>query len=253
MPRRRLTEALGGQSAAADVDTLRHMVRAASSSSRLTVKGRATRARIIDAAAQLMYEKGAANTSFEDVRKAAKASGSQMSHYFADKRSLIRAVIAHQADAVMADHHDPAIGNLDSIAALRAWAQRIVEQQRAQSFEGGCRLGSLAAELVESDAELQADFAAGFERWEALLRRGLLTMQQRGDLRPDADPDALAYSLLAAAQGGYLLTQAHRDTRALQAALDAAIDHIELLAGHETRSTVEQRSMSRTVSPTPQI
>jgi TetR/AcrR family transcriptional regulator, transcriptional repressor for nem operon len=160
----------------------------------LTAKGRATRARIIDAAAQLTYENGAANTSFEDVRKAAKASGSQMSHYFADKRSLIRAVIAHQADAVIADHHDPAIGNLDSIAALRAWAQRIVEQQRAQNFEGGCRLGSLAAELVESDAELQADFAAGFERWEALSRRGLLTMQQRGDLGPDADPDALAYS-----------------------------------------------------------
>ncbi|HMC71870.1 MAG TPA: TetR/AcrR family transcriptional regulator, partial [Mycobacteriales bacterium] len=77
---------------------------------RLTAKGRATRARIIDAAAQLMYKNGAANTGFEDVRKAAKASGSQMSHYFADKRSLIRAVIAHQADAVMADHHDPAIG-----------------------------------------------------------------------------------------------------------------------------------------------
>jgi TetR/AcrR family transcriptional repressor of nem operon len=206
------------------------MARAASSSSRLTVKGRATRARIIDAAARLMYENGAANTRFEDIRKAAKASGSQMSHYFADKRSLIRAVIAHQADAVMADHHDPAIGNLDSIAALRAWAQRIVEQQRAQNFEGGCRLGSLAAELVESDAELRADFAAGFERWEAVLRRGLLTMQQRGDLRPDANPDALAYSLLAAAQGGYLLTQAHRDAGALEAALGAAIDHIELLA-----------------------
>jgi TetR/AcrR family transcriptional repressor of nem operon len=83
---------------------------------------------------------------------------------------------------------------------------------------------------VESDAELQADFAAGFERWEALLRRGLLAMQRRGVLPPDADPGALAYSLLAAAQGGYLLTQAHRDARALQAALGAAIDHIELLA-----------------------
>ncbi len=177
-----------------------------------------------------MYENGAANTSFEDVRKAAKASGSQMSHYFADKRSLIRAVIAHQADAVMADQHDPVSGNLDSIPALRAWAQRIVEQQRAQQFEGGCRLGSLAAELVESDAELRADFAAGFERWESLLRRGLLTMRQRGDLGPDADPDALAYSLLAAAQGGYLLTQAHRDAHALEAALGAAIDHIESLA-----------------------
>ncbi|HEY4279452.1 MAG TPA: TetR/AcrR family transcriptional regulator [Conexibacter sp.] len=206
------------------------MANAVSSSSRLTVKGRVTRARIVDAAARLMYEQGAANTSFEDIRTAAKVSGSQMSHYFADKQSLIRAVIAHQADAVMADHHDPAIGNLDSIAALRAWAHGIVEQQREQNFQGGCRLGSLAAELVESAAELRADFAAGFERWEALLRRGLLTMQQRGDLDPDADPDALACSLLAAAQGGYLLTQAHRDARALEAALGMAIDHVESLA-----------------------
>ena len=176
-----------------------------------------------------MYENGAANTSFEEVRKAAKASGSQMSHYFADKRSLIRAVIAHQADAVMADHHDPAVGNLDSVAALRVWASLIVEQQRSQNFEGGCRLGSLAAELVESDAELRADFAAGFERWEALLRRGLLRMQQRGDLGPDANPDALARSLLAAAQGGYLLTQAYRDAAPLEDALGTAIDHIESL------------------------
>jgi len=202
----------------------------APSGPRLTAKGRATRARIVDAAARLMYEKGAANTSLEDVRKAAKASGSQMSHYFADKRSLIRAVIAHQADAVMAVHHDPALGNLDSVAALRTWARRIVEQQRAQDFQGGCRLGSLAAELVESDAELRADFAAGFERWEALLRRGLLAMRQRGELGPDADPDALAYSLLAAVQGGYLLTQTQRDARALEAALGAAIDHVESLA-----------------------
>jgi TetR/AcrR family transcriptional regulator, transcriptional repressor for nem operon len=71
-----------------------------------------------------MYENGAANPSFDDVPKAAKASGSQMSHYFADTT--------------------PAIGNLDSIAALRTWAQRVVEQQ--QNFEGGCRLGSLAAD-----------------------------------------------------------------------------------------------------------
>jgi hypothetical protein len=55
----------------------------------------------------------------------------------------------------MANHHDPAFGNLDSIAALRTWAQRIVEQQRAQNFEGGCRLGSLAADQERERHEPQ--------------------------------------------------------------------------------------------------
>lgn len=51
-------------------------------------------------------------------------------------------------------------------------------------------------------------------------------MRARGELRPDADTGQLALFLLAAAQGGLLLNQARRDTSALQAALDVAIDHI---------------------------
>src|ERR1700742_3348741 len=66
----------------------------------LTRKGMATRARIIDAAAELMYEHGVAGTSIEGVRKETGVSGSQMTHYFADKRSRVRAVIAKQSDAV---------------------------------------------------------------------------------------------------------------------------------------------------------
>jgi Bacterial regulatory proteins, tetR family len=41
------------------------------------------RARIIGAAARLIYERGVAGTTLEDVRTAAEASGSQVSHYFA--------------------------------------------------------------------------------------------------------------------------------------------------------------------------
>ena len=124
-----------------------------------------------------MYKNGAANTSFEDVRKAAKASGSQMSHYFAHNYSLIRDVIAHQADAVMADHHDPAFGNLDSIAAPRTWAQRFVDQQRAQNFEGGCRLGSLAARVA--NANKNRPVCRDFVNGRCLTRTGdLLLVRQ---------------------------------------------------------------------------
>jgi hypothetical protein len=51
-------------------------------------------------------------------------------------------------------------------------------------------------------------------------------MRARGELRPDADTGRLALMLLAAAQGGLLLTQVRRDTDALEAALDGAIDQI---------------------------
>jgi TetR/AcrR family transcriptional regulator, transcriptional repressor for nem operon len=197
---------------------------------RLTAKGRATRARIVAAAAALVFERGVAGTSIEDVRQAAGVSGSQMTHYFPDKRSLIRSVVAWQADAVAELHRHPALGHLDSLDALQGWADLIVAGQRQAGCRGGCSFGSLVSPLAETDADTRADLAAGFERWKGLLRDGLAAMRDRGGLRPDADPDELALGLLAAMQGGMLLTQAQRDTRPLEAALGGMLAHVRSFA-----------------------
>ena len=67
---------------------------------RLTAKGERTRARIVAAAAGLIYERGVASTTLDDVKAAAGVSGSQMYHYFPDKDELLQAVISHQADVI---------------------------------------------------------------------------------------------------------------------------------------------------------
>ena len=71
---------------------------------------KATKRRITQVAADLIFEHGVAGTSIEDVRKAAAVSGSQMTHYFADKRSLVRAVVALQCDSVVELHQLPVLG-----------------------------------------------------------------------------------------------------------------------------------------------
>ena len=53
-----------------------------SSKSRLTRKGEATKARIVNAASDLIIEFGVAGTSVEDVQKKAGVSASQLYHYF---------------------------------------------------------------------------------------------------------------------------------------------------------------------------
>ena len=191
----------------------------------LTAKGRATRARILAVAADLVLANGVAGTQIEDVRKAAGVSGSQMTHYFRDKRTLIKDVIAWQTDNTLQLHQE-----LDSFAAWRRWADLIVERQINRGFQGGCDFGSLAGQLVESDAETRADLAAGYEQWLELFRRGLDAMRARGDLREDADTDALAHALLGALQGGLLLTQTLRQAAPLRDSLDAALAHLETFA-----------------------
>lgn len=193
--------------------------------SQLTAKGRATRARIVEAAATLIFEHGVAGTSLDDVKSSAGVSSSQLYHYFADKGALVSAVIAHQVDAVL-EGQEPYLSKLDSMEALRAWRDALVAIRRDLRCEGGCPIGSLASELAESDATLRRKAAAGFQRWEGSIRAGLVSMQERGELRADADVDALATAVLASAQGGILLTQAYRTTKPLEVALDAVLDHV---------------------------
>lgn len=191
----------------------------------LTAKGRATRARIVEAAAALIFEHGVAGTSLDDVKSSAGVSSSQLYHYFADKCALVSAVIAHQVDAVL-EGQQPYLSKLDSMAALRAWRDALVGIRRDLRCQGGCPIGSLASELGELDATLRREAAAGFQRWEGNIRAGLASMQERGELRADADVDALATAVLASVQGGILLTQAYRTTKPLEAALDAVLEHI---------------------------
>jgi len=206
------------------------MPTAANAPEELTTKGQATRARIVGVAADLMTARGVSAVSMLDVRKAANVSGSQLSHYFGDKQSLIRAVIAHQADAVIHLHQAPELGQLDSFNALELWAKLNIESLESRNCQGGCSYGSLAGELAECDPAVRTDLAAGFARWEELFRHGITLMRDRGDLRPDADPDQLSYAIMAALQGGMLLGQTARDATPLRAALRSVLEYLRSYA-----------------------
>jgi TetR/AcrR family transcriptional regulator, transcriptional repressor for nem operon len=195
---------------------------------RLTRKGRATRSRIVAAASELMFLRGVAGTSTDDVQQAAGVSTSQIYHYFRDKTALVRAVIAYQTEQIL-DAQQPLLGRLDSMEALRAWRDLLVDLQRERQCEGGCPIGSMAGELSETCPEMRPDLVEGFGRWEAGIRDGLRAMHDRGDLKAEADPDELALATLAALQGGLLLTQVRRETAPLEAALDTVLNHIASL------------------------
>jgi TetR/AcrR family transcriptional regulator, transcriptional repressor for nem operon len=196
---------------------------------RLTAKGEATRRRIVEAAAQLMYERGITETTLEEVRAAAGVSGSQVYHYFADKQALLLAVIDHQTEQVL-DLQTPAIGHLDTIAGLRAWRDLLVENQKRLQCRGGCPLGSIGSQVAENDPAARLAVASGYLRWEAAIRAGLSAMHRRGDL--GGNPDDLALALLTALQGGLLMTQIHREVRPLEVALDTVLDRIASLVSN---------------------
>ena len=195
------------------------MIEGTSDRPRLTPKGERTRARIVEAAAALIHERGVAATTLEDVKAAAEVSGSQLYHYFPDKNELVQAVIDYQADTIV-KHNRQALG---SPKGVDAWRQMVVTGVKSTHGKGGCALGSLGGQLAESDPEARALIAAGFDQWAAAISDGLRSLHADGKIPSDIDPDDLATTLLATLQGGLLLAQVQRSTRPLETAVDTLL------------------------------
>lgn len=195
---------------------------------KLTAKGRATRARIVNAAAELMLERGVARTTIEDIQEAAAVSTSQMYHYFADKGDLVAAVIDQQSDQVLG-RQELELHRVDSIEALGRWRDVLVAVMRGKGCTAGCPIGSLASELSDTDPLARARLASAFAQWEGLIRDGLSAIAAQGQPLAGLDVDRMALAMLAGVQGGLLLSQVRRDTAPLEAAVDILIDQLRSL------------------------
>jgi TetR/AcrR family transcriptional repressor of nem operon len=196
---------------------------------KLTSRGEATRNRILLAAAELMHVQGVAATTIDDVLAASATSKSQFYQHFDDKSELVYEVITMRADEILSWQR-LRLEKVDSFRGLYQWRDAMVQRCALRRGLWGCELGSLAAELSDTDDKARASLAEHFAEWRALLAAAIERMRDNGVLTDDVDAKTLATGLLAAVEGGYLLSQTGRDPRLMQSALDMAIGHVASFA-----------------------
>jgi AcrR family transcriptional regulator len=208
-----------------------------------TKQGRATRERIVRAAAELIGERGASATSLDDVIAATGASKSQLYHYFGDKHGLVQAVVEHQCATVLGlqAHALAAVSNWDD---LERWANTMVAIVQEQGGRGGCPIGTLAAALSDTDELLRASLSEAFQAWSDAIQAALVRLRENGLISSHADLDALTTMTLSAIQGGLLLSKTSRDARQLRLALGGAIAQLRANApaGRSTNRAPRSRT-----------
>jgi TetR/AcrR family transcriptional regulator, transcriptional repressor for nem operon len=196
---------------------------------RLTARGAKTRARIVAAAADLMYVQGVGATTLDDVLAASGVSKSQLYHHFDGKDALVRAVIGHVGEIVIERERD-ALGHVSTIPGLRRWRDALVRNNALRHGAYGCALGSLASEVSAHDDVARQALSQLFTEWQGLLAGVLRRLQDTGALPPEASTDQLATGLIAALQGGYMLAQTARNVTPMATSIDMALAHIESLS-----------------------
>ena len=217
---------------------------------RLTAKGRATRDRIVRAAAQLIVTEGLSVFNMENVRQAASVSGSQLAHYFADKSALIRAVVRRQLGVVLDFHRQPTLRGLGSFDDFERWIELNMRYLRRIGYLGTPTYHSLTAQLAKSDVATREALAAGYREWTAWLQQAIQRMKDDGILIPDADPGQLALVIVSAHQGGGILAFTYRVEWPLADAVRFAVNYLRTFATDAAERTPRPPRRSRGRRPT---
>jgi TetR/AcrR family transcriptional repressor of nem operon len=171
---------------------------------------------ILDAAARVINERGYSHTSVEDLIEATGLSGkSHFYHYFPSKEALGMAVIDRQFDRFtergLAILSEPLIEPIDR---LSLFIDTLVALQRERDGGSGSPFGNLAGELADSHEGFRRRLDDVFGRWteqlDALLR------EVGPQLREGVDTVRLSRFIIAALEGGMLLTRVARDVGVME-------------------------------------
>lgn len=191
-------------------------------STKITERGRLTRQRIIEATGEQILASGIGGTTLDTVRAATLTSKSQLFHYFpGGKAELVREVADWEGRQLL-EAQEPEIHDLGSWESWERWRRMLVDYYIGRS-RWACPIGSLATQAAMTDSELAGTIATAMRSWRELLAEGVRRMQSAGSVDNSADSEKIATVILAAIQGGLVLSQPERSAWPLEAALDNAL------------------------------
>ena len=189
---------------------------------KITDRGRRTRQRIIEATGRQILASGIGGTTLDTVRAATLTSKSQLFHYFpGGKTELIREVATWEGQQLLAAQ-EPELHDLGSWESWERWRASLVDYYIGLG-RWACPIGSLATQAAMTDPDLERLIAHSMAQWREILADGVRRMQANGLVNPAADAGRIAVVILAAIQGGLVLSQPERAGWPLEAALDNAL------------------------------
>jgi TetR/AcrR family transcriptional repressor of nem operon len=186
------------------------------------------RSEILDAAAQLIAQRGYAHTSVDDVIRGSGLSGkSHFYHYFTSKEELGYAVLGKTfeqfADCGLAILRDP---THDPLERLSLFIDSLVAQQARRGCCGGTPFGSLASELADAHEGFRQRIEQVFVRWAEQIQS--LLWEARPRLRDDVDAGRMARFIIATLEGAVLVSRVQKDVAALEGVADDLKRYVQM-------------------------
>jgi TetR/AcrR family transcriptional regulator, transcriptional repressor for nem operon len=177
-----------------------------------------TREQLIESTRELLWERGYVGTSPKAIQQRSGAGQGSMYHHFDGKHGLALAAIERNAADLVAR----AEADLGGPGSVTERVGRYMRRERAALR--GCPVGRLTMDPdVMADQELRRPVADAFAAVRARLAAVLAAGRENGELDPSVDPAAVATTLIAVLQGGYVLARAADSADTYPQAVEGAL------------------------------
>lgn len=201
-----------------------------------------TRARIVEAARFLFWEKGYAATGLAELLARAGANSGSFYHFFDSKDAVMHTVLETYRDLLDPLVVRPAFEGhakpIDRIfALLEGYRQRLIDTD----CQYGCPIGRLALELDPENVPAHALIAANFTAWRQAVEA---CVRAAGIARPD---DVAAF-VLTVMEGAVMQSRAYRSIEPYDACVRQLRIHVTAQASvaDSTRRTKPTKARGRT-------
>jgi AcrR family transcriptional regulator len=182
-----------------------------------------TRARIIEAATEAFMQRGYSASGLKEISTAGAAPIGSLYHFFpGGKEELAAETLRSSGAAYQALVEAVFDGAPDMVEGVRACFEGAAERLRVTDYADACPIATVALEVASTNETLRAVTADIFTSWVDSATERL----ERSGIDHHAARD-LAIVLVAALEGGFLLSRAFKDTAPMHTIGHAVVRLVE--------------------------
>lgn len=177
-------------------------------------KGEMTKQRILELAAPLFNQRGYAGCSIGDIMEATGLEKGGIYRHFGSKEALAAEVFNYALNETKKLRMDDLESIPGALGKLRAMLDRFLTEP--SPIQGGCALLNTAVDADDGSPVLRALVHQAFADWRGRIAAIVAEGVASGEFRTSCQPDEMADMMVAALEGGLLLSRLDGKRRALQ-------------------------------------
>ena len=190
-------------------------------------KGTDTKEVILKQAAELFNRRGFFGSALSDIMDVTGLEKGGIYNHFKSKEDLALQAFDYAVDLVRQEISQAVKDQRHTVDRLRAMMSVFQRQAQGYPLPGGCPVMNTAVEADDAHPLLRQRAQLAMDEWHHFIRRTVQKGQERGEIKPEVDPETFAIVLISTLEGAIMQSRLYGSQKPMERAVNYLVDYLE--------------------------